>query len=55
MELAEAAAMCLSTGLFTAVSTVAALKTDIRWLKASVERAHERIDAITHNARHGTR
>lgn len=46
MEVWEALAISLTTGVFSAVATVAAIKTDIVWLKSSLARCHERIDRV---------
>lgn len=46
MEFWQAIILSLGTGVFSAVSTVAALRTDIGWLKSSLSRAHARIDRV---------
>lgn len=57
VELTDAILVSVFTGVATAAATVAALKTDIGWLKHAVERAHSRIDALESrcNDRHAHR
>lgn len=58
MTITEALLISAGSGLCSALVTIAALKTDISWLKREIERlesgmirAHERIDQIE-KARH---
>lgn len=54
----EAIIVAIGSGMFSALFTVAALKTDINWLKREVSRldggmirAHSRIDELKNEAR----
>lgn len=39
-------AVGLITGTVSAVATIAAIKTEINWIKKSLDRAHARIDKV---------
>ena len=46
MDVLVAVILSVTTGLISSVATVAAMRTDIAWIKDSVGHAHKRIDRL---------